>query len=280
MLDFSEPFVRLLSQGMVVKYSEKEGKITKMSKSKGNVVGTNEFFDTYGADAARLFILFAAPVEAEVEWVDEGAQGQYRFIGRIWRLFYEVFGDKLNKKYLDQSFDFANLKEENKTILREYHKALKAITDDLSPERNGFNTSIARMSEFINAMYKYVNSRDFDEEDLLVSSHALFGFIKVIAPFTPHLAEELWQDYINSNSSVHLESWPVFVPEYIETNLVNLVVQIKGKKIDVIEAAKDLDNATVEKLALEHPKIKAKLDNLKIQKIIIVPNKIVNIVAV
>ncbi len=311
MLDFSEPFVRLLSQGMVVKYSEKENKIVKMSKSRGNVVGTNEFFDTYGADAARLFILFAAPVEAEVEWVDDGAQGQFRFINRVWRL-YTALGSAIHTEQL-VDLDFASISPANQEILRALHSALKSITEDLSPERNGFNTAIARMSEFVNSMYKYINAKGIDisqvstastqafisGEDAKVLQHVLVNFIKILAPFTPHLAEELWSQYSGRVSeglsdrdsvtqslshpdtwSVHKQAWPGYNANYMESNTVNLVLQIKGKKIDVIEIAKDLSQTELEQVAMANEKMKKRLEGLDIKKVIVVPNKLVNVVAV
>lgn len=293
MLNFSEPFTNLLSQGMVVKYSEKEGKITKMSKSRGNVVGTNEFFDEYGADSARLFILFAAPVLSEVEWVDEGAQGQYRFIGRIWRLFAQLAGDLTYKSFdFNLGLDFDSLSEANKTIVRAFHSSLKAITEDLDPSRFMFNTAISRMAEFINTMYKFLDL-GFTEEDKLVLQHVLFNFIKVLAPFTPHLAEELWsifvlkldpnsKDYAENliKSSVHRQSWPQYVQEFTESDTVNLVLQIKGKKIDVVQVAKDLSDVELEKIAFQNPKIINRLTGLSVKKVIVVSNKLVNIVAV
>jgi leucyl-tRNA synthetase len=302
MLNFSEPFTSLLSQGMVVKYSEKEGKITKMSKSRGNVVGTNEFFDEYGADSARLFILFAAPVLSEVEWVDEGAQGQFRFIGRIWRLFAQLAPELDSRDFnFNLDLDFASLHDSNKTIIRAFHSSLKSITEDLDPSRFMFNTAISRMAEFINTMYKYLNTKlenegeDFklESEDKSVLRHLLFNFIKVLAPFTPHLAEELWSIYVLKldqnqkdysktliNSSVHRQSWPNYIQEFTESDTVNLVLQIKGKKIDVVEIAKDLSDKDLETIAFANQKISSRLSGLEIKKIIIVPNKLVNIVAV
>ena len=285
MLDFSEPFTRLLSQGMVVKYSEKENKIVKMSKSRGNVVGTNEFFDKYGADAARLFILFAAPVEAEVEWVDEGAQGQYRFINRVWRM-YQQLGSVIHH-HSPRNDDFDKFSPANQEILRAFHSALKSITEDLTPERNGFNTAIARMSEFVNTMYKYMNAGvdSLNEENIQVLQHVLINFIRVLAPFTPHLAEELWSIYVSkantwtSQSSVHKQSWPKFNPQYLQSDVFNLVIQLMGKKIDLIEVSKELSKEELEKLALTNPKLLKRLEGLTIKKIIVVPEKLVNIVA-
>lgn len=296
MLDFDEPFIRLLSQGMVVKYSEKEGKITKMSKSKGNVVGTNAFFDEFGADAARLFILFAAPVEAEVEWVEEGAQGQYRFINRVWRL-YSLLGSKFKKGLATVINNFDSFSIENQNLIRALHSALKSITDDLDPNRNGFNTAIARMTEFVNAIYKYLNTKGIEmsqtinfevlkNEDLEVLEYLLKQFILILAPFTPFLAEELWHNYVlqtneaDLSNSVHNQSWPAFELRFIEQNTFNLVLQFKGKKIDIIEVSKDLSKDELEKLALNNVKLAKRLEGLDVKKVIVVPNKLVNVVAV
>ncbi len=298
MHNFDEPFTKLLSQGMVVKYSDKEKKITKMSKSKGNVVGTDDFFDQFGADAARLFILFAAPVEAEVEWVEEGAQGQYRFIGRIWRLFEELAPSLLDSAVIASeakqspnfklTLDFKTLTKENQELVRSFHNSLKAITHDLDPKRNGFNTSIARMSESINALQKYVNEHEiYSEEDKTCLQHCLFNFLKMMAPFTPHMAEELWYEYVikekpdtGLSKSIHREAWPKFEAGYLETDTFNLVLQLKGKKVDVIEVSKTLSKEDIEKLALDNNKMKNRLEGLDIKKVIVVPNKLVNVVAV
>jgi leucyl-tRNA synthetase len=295
MLDFDEPFERLLSQGMVVKYSEKEGKITKMSKSKGNVVGTDDFFNEYGADAARLFILFAAPVEAEVEWVDEGAQGQYRFVNRIWRLFYS-YEDLLKSYDLkdvdDMDFTKEKLEKHNAEIHKVFNLSLKAIINDLRPDNNGFNTAISRMSEFINAMYKYQlnkneNNLQFSKQDNDTIVSVLFNFIRVIAPFVPHLAEELWTEFVLRNSnpdlfkdSVHKQYYPAPVEELTKSSSFNLVLQLKGKKIDIVEVSVGATKEELEKLAMENSKMQAKLEGLEIKKVIVVPNKLVNVVAV
>ena len=298
MHNFSEPFTRLLSQGMVVKYSEKDQKIVKMSKSKGNVVGTSDFFDKYGADSARLFILFAAPVTAEVEWTEDGAQGQYRFINRIWRLYQQLvpeFQDKLlsvlnnvgdlsKENSFPLNLEFGSLTEDNQGILRAFHSALKAITNDLAPENFGFNTAIARMSEFINSMYKYIlNKEAYSDEDQQVLAHVLVDFTKALAPFTPHLAEELYHSLFNLseadvNNSVHLLSWPKFNDTYIEKNTCTLVLQIKGKKITAIEVAKGLSNEELEKLALADEKMVKKIDGAAVRKVIVVADKLVNVV--
>jgi len=283
MLNFDEPFTRLLSQGMVVKYSEKDQKIVKMSKSKGNVVGTSDFFDKYGADSARLFILFAAPVTAEVEWTEDGAQGQYRFINRIWRLYQQLVPE-VQGITAPVSLEFSSLTEENQTILRAFHSALKSVTNDMNPSNFGFNTAIARMSEFINAMYKYILDKEtYSSEDKDVLAHVLLDFTKLLAPFTPHLAEELYHTLFNLNetdlnNSVHLLSWPVFNESYINKDTCTLVLQIKGKKVNAIEVMKGLSNEELEKLALADEKMLKKIDGATVRKVIVVPDKLVNVV--
>jgi leucyl-tRNA synthetase len=278
MLDFNEPFSRLLSQGMVVKYSDKEKKIVKMSKSKGNVIGTTDFFDKYGADAARLFILFAAPVEAEVEWSEDGAQGQYKFINRIFRL-YKQLQTHLKTEYFKETLDLKadQLNEANLTIVQSFHKALKAITSDL--DSYGLNTPVARMSEFINSMYKYIlNKADYNPEDTQVVSNLLYNFTKVIAPFAPHLAEELWHEVLAQSNSVHAEKWLAADEQFLKESNINLVVQLKGKKITIIKTAIDQSKQDLEKLALADEKVQAKIGEQQIRKVIVVPNKLVNIV--
>ncbi len=287
LLNYDEPFTNLLSQGMVVKYSEVDKKITKMSKSKGNVVGTNEFFDKYGADAARLFILFAAPVLAEVEWTEEGALGQFRFINRVWRLF-QALSPVIHKtdltKAKNSDWKFSNLGAETQETLKVFHQALKAITTDLDPSRFSFNTAISRMTEFVNHSYKtsvFTNPEtelNSDEQQALAS--IMVAFLKALAPFAPHLSEELWHEFYSD--SVHQQSWPSYAPELIVENTVNVVLQIKGKKIDLIEVAKEIagDKSKLESLALSNEKVKQRLAGLEIAKVIVVPEKLVNIVTI
>lgn len=282
LLNFDEPFVNLLSQGMVVKYSELDGKITKMSKSKGNVVGTDEFFDKFGADAARLFILFAAPAEAEVEWTEEGAQGQYRFINRIWRLYRAL----INEASRDSSFDYDALNSEEKEILKSLHKTIEAVSHDLSDQRFSFNTAISRMTEFVNFMYKTDLYTCETDRNLSANSKnflyaVLADFLRVLAPFAPHLSEELWSQ-LGASSSVHTENWPKHEVKYCEESTVNLVLQFKGKKVDVLEIDKSLANnkEELEKIALANEKMVKRLEGLSLKKVIVVPQKLVNVVAV
>jgi leucyl-tRNA synthetase len=287
LLNYDEPFTNLLSQGMVVKYSEVDKKITKMSKSKGNVVGTNEFFDKYGADAARLFILFAAPVLAEVEWTEEGALGQFRFINRVWRLF-QALSPVIHKadlaKAKNSDWKFSNLGAETQETLKVFHQALKAISADLDSSRFSFNTAISRMTEFVNHSYKtstFTNPEtELNSEEQQALAAIMVAFLKALAPFAPHLSEELWSDLYKD--SVHQQSWPSYATELIVESTVNVVLQIKGKKIDIVEVAKEIagDKSKLESLALSNEKVKQRLAGLEIAKVIVVPEKLVNIVTI
>ncbi|MBX9571535.1 MAG: leucine--tRNA ligase [Candidatus Obscuribacterales bacterium] len=225
-----EPFTNLLSQGMVVKHSTISGRIEKMSKSRGNVVGTTDFFKKYGADAARLFTLFAAPPEQELEWSEEGAVGQFRFLGRIWRMVQDLLdanvlgkGSK-TKKYFGKTgiSSFEGLNSNSKALLQVTHKTIKAVTDDLSRERFSFNTAIARCMELVNALYGFVATSggggsteskggvavatggqsgaassdlaNCSEKDKEVLAFSIRSLLLLLAPMAPHLCEELYQE--------------------------------------------------------------------------------------
>lgn len=276
-LKFDEPFLNLLSQGMVTMYSEKVGKTAKMSKSKGNVIGTTSFFDEYGADAARLFILFAAPVESEVEWSTEGAIGQYRFLERIWRLFFNLKANAsldLNEAYLDP----ASLDHLQKNLYRIANHTIKAVNEDTSSKRYSFNTAIARMIELVNAMYKFTqDKKSYSEIDSKILSFCITNLLKLLSPYAPHICEELWER-IGGKYSVHQQKWPSFDERALITDEVQLVIQVGGKKIDVLNVKKGQKKEDVEKLVLALDKVKAKMDGKELVKLIVVPDKIVNIV--
>ena len=276
LLGFSEPFTNLLSQGMVTMFSEKEGKIAKMSKSKGNVVGTGDFFDEYGADAARLFILFAAPPEIEIEWSTQGAIGQYRFLERIWRLFYNLKENAELKilKQIEKPND-KDLKELYKTV----NYTIKTVSEDISDKKYIFNTAIARMTELVNAMYKFIlDKKSFSDAEKNMLSFCFTKLLKLLSPFAPHITEELWEK-LGGKYSIHQEEWPRFDESALETDSVNIVIQMGGRKIDMFVAKKGEAKEELEKIALSSDKVKARLDGKELIKVVVVPDKIVNIVA-
>ena len=296
LLSFDEPFERLLSQGMVTMFSAKEGKTAKMSKSKGNVVGIDEFVSEYGADSARLFMLFAGPPSDEIEWSVEGAKGQLRFLSRIWRICTGSFEGStpisLNTNKIDLTVAELLLGEYENTdkqigiagenLLKQVHRTIKSVTEDLHEERYSFNTAIARMTELVNEIYKYLQSEDFKllypDSDYKVLSFAINSLLRLLYPFAPHISSELWEKLSKNTSGLHEQDWPNFDPAAIVDNNFELVIQINGKRVDSITCAKSLTKEELEKLALNNSKLQTKLKDQTIKKIILVPSRLINFV--
>lgn len=282
-----EPFSALLSQGMVTKFSPASGRIEKMSKSRGNVVGTMDFFKRYGADTARLFTLFAAPPEQELEWSEEGAVGQFRFLGRVWRLAADLAEKKaINARVTEVSTD--KLSAEGKALLRLIHRTVKAVTRDLHVESYSFNTAIARCMELVNGFYKFLaddssngkgDSVPAGSTDLL--SFGLRNLLLLLAPMAPHISEELWHMCgfaADKNDSIHVTAWPVFNEELTIDDEVELVLQVNGKVVSKCAVPRGMEKAVAENTALQDPKVKSKIEGLAVRKVIVVPDRLVNVV--
>lgn len=260
LVEAQEPFANLLTQGMVIK----DG--SKMSKSKGNVVDPDKIVKEYGADTARMFILFAAPPERDLEWSDQGVEGAFRFLNRVWRLIRD-YGGKIASLKQEMTIQSA----EDKDMLKAVHQTIKKVTEDL--ERFSFNTAISSIMELVNTLYLHKEKND----NLVIWKHALENLIILLAPFAPHLTEELWQSIGRANS-VHQVAWPQCNPDYIVEDEVTIIVQINGKVRDKMLVPVDLEQELLQKKILESEKIKAFLGDKQPLKVIIVPNKLVNIV--
>ena len=264
LVGFDEPFTNLLTQGMVIK----DG--SKMSKSKGNVVSPEEIIAKYGADTARLFILFAAPPERDLEWSDQGVEGASRFLSRVWRIvgqFAEVV------KAAPDTYDVSALTKEEKELRRILHVTVKKVTEDIR-DRFMFNTAISSIMELVNAFYVFQDRTDANAGLL---REVTLDLIKILAPFAPHITEELWSRLVGKGS-IHKQSWPAYDPAALAQDEVEIVLQINGKvrgKI-VIDAA--LDRAAMEQVALEQPRVKELTEGKTIIKVIAVPKKLVNVV--
>lgn len=258
-----EPFRNLLTQGMVLK----DG--AKMSKSKGNVVSPKEIIDKYGADTARLFVLFAAPPERDLEWSEEGVEGSYKFINRVWRLV-----DELKDSVTAGEIKINN--DDEKKLNFELNRVIKDVTNDIS-ERFNFNTAISFNMELVNELYKYKQEHKDDLNEALVH-RALTALIKMLAPFIPHVTEDLWR-LIGHEDSVHKQSWPTFDPEALVKDEIEIVVQVNGKLRDklVVDAAITQDQLKEAALASEN--VEKHIEGKEIVKVIVVPKKLVNIVA-
>lgn len=258
----SEPFKNLLTQGMVLK----DG--AKMSKSKGNIVSPDEIIAKYGADTARLFILFAAPPERDLEWSDDGVEGAYRFINRVWRLVFEV------KDIMKPGAFTINTKEE-KDLYHRLHKTIKKATDDVS-ERFNFNTAISSVMELVNDTYRYKeNCKDSINAELL--NDVIEKMLLVLAPFAPHFTEEIWTE-LGHKGSIHLCQWPACDESALVMDEVEVVLQINGKVRDKIVVPATATKEDMEAIVMASEKIKGHLEGKSIVKAIIIPGKLVNLV--
>lgn len=268
LLDFDEPFKNLLTQGMVLK----DG--AKMSKSKGNTVDPDEIFKNYGADTARLFILSDSPPERDLDWSDSGVEGCYKFLNRVWRLFYSI-QDKISLEYpIPES---SELSKETDALLREIHMSVKKISNDISNEFQ-FNTVISKLRELVNVLYDYTNSKtEYTYSDKAVLSFAAVTLIKLLSPIVPHLAEELYASF-GADESIHMQNWVEYDESLAVSQSTTVVIQINGKVREKIEVSPEISKEELENLALSNDKVKTWIGESQIVKIIVVPGRLVNIV--
>ena len=257
-----EPFKNLLTQGMV----NKDGK--KMSKSLGNVVSPEEIINKYGADTARLFILFAAPPERELDWSDAGVEGSYRFLNRVYRLVYEI-----KEKYPEVPSAFEIKTDADKSLNYTLNFTIRKVSEDVGG-RFSFNTAISSIMELVNEMYRY-KEQGCVNEGLL--GKAVKDLILILSPFVPHICEEMWE-HIGQTESVTTMSWPEYDEDALVKESVEVVVQINGKVKEKMMVAADAGKSELEKIALENERIKALLDGKTVVKVVAVPGRLINIV--
>ncbi len=260
----SEPFINLLTQGMVIK----DG--AKMSKSKGNVVDPDALISKYGADTARLFSLFAAPPEKDLDWNDQGVDGSFRFLSRIWKLVH----DRLDMIQGAGMLDPSSLSAEERNLRRAVHKTIRKVTEDLD-ERFHFNTAIAAVMELLNTLQPAeLTSPQFPA----VMKEALQSVILMMSPLVPHITEELWEIMGNSQPLSQMV-WPEYDPDAVVDEELLVVVQVNGKLRSKLTVAADTGEDELKTLALADEKIATFLAGLTVRKVICVPGKLVNIVA-
>ena len=261
MLDFDEPFKNLLTQGMVLM----DG--SKMSKSKGNTVSPIEIINKYGADTARLFVLFAAPPERDLDWSEQGVEGCFRFINRVYRLVDEL------AEVAKSNAEVKAVTKEDKAMRLVIHSTLKKVTADLS-EKFGFNTAIAALMELINEMYKY---KELDTRNDGIIREGIETIVTILAPFTPHIGEELWT-MIGKEGSVFNISWPSYDESALVQDEVEVIVQVNGKLRAKVSMDANISREDMEKVAMEDAKVQAAIEGKNVVKVIAVPKKLVNIV--
>lgn len=298
LLNFDEPFERLLTQGMVQGLTymnpNKGGKdkwipsslvnpndprdpqtgeplqrlYATMSKSKGNGVAPEDVITKYGVDTARMFILFKAPPEKDLEWDEADVEGQFRFLNRVWRLVTEYVAAGVCHKQAQ----LADLSKPEKELRRAIHTAIQAVTEDLEDEYQ-FNTAVSELMKLSNAI------TDASCQNSPIYAEGMRTLVVLLAPFAPHIADELWH-LLGNKESVHTQSWPSFDPEALVADEVTVVIQINGKKRADIQVPAQADKAALEKFALESEVTQRYIEGKEIKKVIVVPGKLVNFVVV
>ncbi|MBD3184292.1 leucine--tRNA ligase [Candidatus Poribacteria bacterium] len=249
MIDFDEPFANLFTPGMVTKDGQ------KMSKSKGNVVEVDEAIKQYGADTLRLFVLFAGPPERDLEWDDGGIEGMNRFLKRLWRMAFDMVDNEV-------------IQTDSDALKRQIHRTIKKVTEDI--DRIHYNTAISSIIELMNSVYTH------DKIDN-AALEAVETIILLLSPFAPYITEELWQ-VIGHNDSVHEQPWSDYDPEMTTEKVITVVIQVNGKVRDRIKVPAGTSEEELKRLAQKSDRVRRWIDDKKIQRIIVIPDKLVNVV--
>jgi leucyl-tRNA synthetase len=298
-----EPFTNLLTQGMVSKEtywcpehnwlfpgeligSEKEGwrcphcnrlvekgRVEKMSKRKKNIIDPEDLINRYGADTARLFTLFAAPPEKDLEWSDQGVEGAYRFLTRLWRLVFQHRELWANSAANGES---AGLAPELRDLRRMTHRTIKKVSGDIE-DRFHFNTAIAAIMELFNALNAAAPAAVQSSEGVMVIKQGIETMIILLAPFVPHLSSQLWEQ-TGHGKSLDQVPWPEYSEDALEEEKLLIVVQVNGKVRGKITVPADVSQERIEADALADPKVVGFLDGKKVQRVVYVPRRLVNIV--
>ena len=268
--DLAEPFTNLLTQGMVLKDGG------KMSKSKGNVVDPTEMIKKYGAATVRLFCLFAAPPARDFDWSDSGIEGASRFLARVWRLFTEEEARLLPLKACGSSAEDAD-SGESRDLRRREHLTVKKAGEDMGG-RFQFNTAIAAVMELVNAMYLSREKLGRSEAERRVFSSAMATVLTLLSPITPHLCEELWER-LGHTAQLAAAPWPQWDEAATVQDMLTVALQVNGKLRGTLEVPAGADKAALEQAALADPAVQRHTADLTVRKVVVVPGKLVNIVA-
>ncbi len=245
LLSCNEPFKKLFNQGMILGSDN-----TRMSKSKGNVVNPDDIFESHGADALRLYEMFMGPLEAEKPWNTDSLNGAKKFLDRVWRMF-----------------EFPIAKEEVLDLRTSYHQTVKKVTEDY--EKLAFNTAISQMMIFVNDVYKAQT----------LSKDQARGFLKLLNPIAPHLTEEINKEILKTHEELLYSDWPTYNEAYLVLDELEVVVQVNGKLRARMIVKNNTDEETLKKLAMEHPNVSKHIEGFTIRKMVVIVNKLVNIVA-
>jgi leucyl-tRNA synthetase len=269
MVNHTEPFTHLLTQGMVLK----DGAV--MSKSKGNVVDPDSMTQKYGSDALRLYVMFVAPPEKEVEWTDSGLEGSFRFLSRVWRAADQWRADALAAPR--QPIDHDRLTAGERALRRKTHDTIRRVTQDIDV-RQQMNTAVSAMMELVNELYAFSDKSDRSAQAALVAREAIEALIVMLSPFAPHTMEELWELYGHAGGLIQAR-WPSFEAEVAKAEELEIPVQVNGKLRGVVRVPPAIADAELERIALADANVQAHTAGRTVRKVVIVKGRLVNIVA-
>ena len=274
LIKFDEPFAHLFTQGMICKRSEQDGQLYKMSKSKGNVVSPDDLIREYGADTVRLYTLFIGPPERDAEWNDQGIEGAYRFLRRLWRRVYE------NREWLQTGEclepDMSTMNTEERELFRKIHETIDMVTKDIDGDFH-FNTAIAQIMELMNAVDAFTLASDARDQQRAVYRLAIESIVLLVSPFAPHIADELWVE-LGHEPGILNAKWPSADQSALQRDQIEVVIQVGGKVRGRMMLAAGLDQKSVEEAVITHPSLVKWVKPEDIVKMIVVPDKLVNVV--
>ena len=278
LVDFNEPVKRLLTQGMVTNRVEGTNEYKAMSKSLGNGVDPDEMIEAFGADAARLFVLFAAPVENELRWSESGIEGAVRFLRRVWTMVYRwrpgYAGLRPAERAGGVRTDFS---EAARVLRRKTHQTIARVTDDF--EKLDLNTNVAALMELLNAIGDFnAEAANASASDAFAVREAIEALVVMLAPFSPHAAEEMWEGLGHQTSLLKSATWPIADPELAKKDELEIPVQVNGKLRSRVVVAPDISETDLRTIALADAKVQSFIDGHKIVKVIVVPQRLVNVV--
>jgi leucyl-tRNA synthetase len=276
LINFDEPFSHLFTQGMICKRSDKDGLLYKMSKSKGNVVNPEKLINKYGADTVRLYTLFIGPPEKDAEWSDKAIEGASRFLNKLWRL---VYNHKKVISSIDKSaIELAGMKTNEKSLYRQLNETIQNVTDDIENNFH-FNTVIAKIMELFNAIESFDIGEQSSKQEKAVFSYAVNTILILLFPLTPHIAEELWME-IGNKQGILFHTWPEVDKSGLEKKETDIILQINGKFRGTIKFPTGLAGDKLKDMVLNHKLAERWIKEKEIKKVIVIPDKLVNIVVI
>jgi len=271
LINFEEPFKRLIHQGIIL---GPDGK--KMSKSKGNVINPDKYINEFGADVMRVYLMFAYDYETGGAWDDDTLKATNRFLNRVWRFITEdewikgIF-ENSNKSYEETE----NSKKWDDEVERKLHRTIKEVTEDTQDFK--FNTAISKIMELTNKLYKYVQKLNLENQNKKLLIEAVENLVKLLAPFAPHMCEELWE-FIGNEYSIFDKKWPEYDENKLVADTVVIAAQINGKVRDEISVPVDAGKEEIKEKALDSERVQKYIENKEIIKVIVVPGRIINFV--